>query len=527
MDFITQPYIAFFLIIAIGLLLGHIKIKGISLDISAIIFVALVFGHFGVKLPEIIKQIGLIFFIYSVGIQAGPGFFESFKRQGKTLILVTFTLIFSALLTTLIFVYIFDVDFRIGAGLFTGALTSTPGLAAAIEATKSELASIGYSVSYLFGTIAVILFARLSPKIFNINIKEEEDAYQKELQKDFPLLTNKNFIVENPNIVGRTIGEMKFRTVTNTNISRVLHNGESYTPESHTILLKDDIIKAVGTLENLKNTELFVGKETNTEIPLSKKYQIKKLLVTNKEVVNKSLGKLGIFANYNATATSIRRAGIDITPNPNSKLRFGDKVTVAASEGSMKKISALLGDSQKQFSELDFLPVSIGILLGVLLGRISFPLFGLDFKLGITGGVLISALILSKIGKTGHLLWNVSGEGNQLLRKIGLIFFLAVVGTSAGEHFVDNINQNGTTLFLIGAIISLISMFLSVIIGRYVLKINFLTLIGALVGSMTTTAALSAFEPVTDSNAPQVAYATVYPFSLVLIILVSQIFGIL
>lgn len=527
MEFLTNPYIAFFLIIALGLILGSVKIKGISLDISAIIFAALLFGHFGVKLPDIIKHIGLVFFIYSVGIQAGPGFFESFKRQGKQLIIITLVIILSAAGTALGLAYIFNIDFKISAGLFTGAITSTPGLAAAIEATKSELASIGYGIAYLFGTVGVILFARLSPKIFKIDVKKEEDDYIKELQKDYPQLVNKNFIVENPNIAKKTIGEIKFRTVTGTNISRVLHNGSSFTPESKTVLHKGDIIKAVGTLENLKNTELFVGRQTTTEIPLTKKYSIKKLLVTNKYVVNKSLGELGIFTSYNATATSIRRAGIDITPNPNTKLRFGDKVTVAASEGSVKEISKLLGDSQQKFSELDFLPVSIGILLGILIGKITFPILGLNISLGVTGGVLISALVLSKIGKTGQLLWNVSGEGNQLLRKIGLIFFLAVVGTNAGEHLMTTIIDNGSKLFIIGAVITIIPMFLSVIIGRYVLKLNFLTLIGALVGSMTSTPALSALEPVTDSNAPHVAYATVYPFALVLIIIISQIFGIL
>ncbi|MDZ7777521.1 MAG: TrkA C-terminal domain-containing protein [Bacteroidales bacterium] len=283
----------------------------------------------------------------------------------------------------------------------------------------------------------------------------------------------------------------------------------------------------MGTEENLKNMELFIGSHTDVQIPLSKKYVVKRILVSNKEVVNKSLGELGIFASYNATATSIRRSGIDITPNPASRLRYGDKVMVAASDNSMKKLSELLGDSRTQFIEMDFLPVSIGILVGILIGRIVVPVSGLDLSLGLTGGVLVSALVLSKVGRTGPLLWNVAGESNQLIRRLGLIFFLAAVGTSAGGTFVESVSGSGIQLIAFGAVVTVVPMFLALAIGRYVLKINYLTLIGGLVGAMTSTPALSALEPLTKSNAPQVAYATVYPFALVMLIIVNQVFGIL
>ncbi|MFW6095466.1 MAG: transporter, partial [Bacteroidota bacterium] len=220
MEFLAHEYVIFFIIVAAGVALGKLKIKGISLDISAVIFVALVFGHYGFQVPEIFQKIGLILFMFSVGIQAGPGFFDSFKRTGKILISLAFLIIIIASLITITMSYIWDIDFRLAVGLFTGALTSTSGLAAAIESTQSSLSSIGFGIAYPFGVIGVILFARLSPKLFKVNIKEEEQKYQQEIHSDHPDLITKNYLVENPRIFGKTLHDLNLRSMTNTNISR-------------------------------------------------------------------------------------------------------------------------------------------------------------------------------------------------------------------------------------------------------------------------------------------------------------------
>jgi len=527
MDLLHNPYVAFFLIVALGLLLGKIKIKGISLDVSAIIFVALVFGHYGIKMPDIFQKIGLIFFIYSVGIQAGPGFFDSFKKDGLNLIGITAIVVISGAITTVGLAWAFDINFKLAAGLFTGALTSTPGLAAAIESTQSPLASIGYGISYPLGVLGVILFVKIAPKLFGISIEKEEKQYEEHMKEDYPDLYNKNFIVENQNIFEKTLGTLKIRTMTGCNISRVLNNNNAFTPTSDTVFHQGDVIKVVGTTSGLEKVRLLIGKETNIKIPLGTKYAIRTVLVTNEKVVRKSLAELGIFEQYDATVTSIRRSGIDIIPNASSRLRFGDKLTIACNEQQLGQVIDLLGDSKKKLSDLDFLPVSAGIIIGILISTINIPLFGLNMKLGLTGGVLIAAILLSKIGKTGNIIWNVSGTSNQLLRKLGLIFFLTSVGTNAGEHLVETISQGGLLYLLTGAAITIIPMFLAIVIGRYVFKINFLVLIGALTGAMTSTPALSAVEPLTECNAPKISYATVYPFALVLIILCSQLMSLL
>lgn len=525
MELLKNEYVAFFAIVALGIMLGKIKIKGISLDVSAIIFVALLFGHYGVVMPDIFQKIGLIFFIYSVGIQAGPGFFESFKKDGLTLISVAALAVLSGALIASLFSYFMDIDFKLAVGLFTGAMTSTPGLAAAIESTNSTLASIGYGIAYPFGVLAVIIFVKVSPKLFKVSIPDAEKNYDNDVKADHPGIIHKNFIVENKNIFGKTLGELKIRTMTKTNISRVLHNGEAFTPTAKSALQEGDLVKAVGTKTDLEKVQLLIGSETDIKIPLSNKYVIQSVLVTNEKIINKSLAEIGLFEQYNATATAIRRAGIDLTPYASSKLRFGDKITVACGDQSIDNVKKLLGDSKKRLADLDFLPVSIGIIVGVLLGKLSVPIFGFNFSLGLTGGVLIAAIILSRIGKTGNIVWNVSGSSNQLLRKLGLIFFLVAVGTDAGGSLVETLQSGGLSFLIVGAAITILPMVLTMVIGHFVLKINFLVLIGALTGAMTSTPALSAVEPMSESNGPKIAYASVYPFALVLIIICSQIMG--
>lgn len=205
MEILQNEYVAFFVIVAAGILLGKIQIKGISLDISAIIFVALLFGHYGVKMPDLFQKIGLIFFIYSVGIQAGPGFFESFKKDGLRLVLIAALAVISGAVVASGLAYFMDIDFKLAVGLYAGALTSTPGLAAAIESTNSTLASIGYGIAYPFGVLAVIIFVKISPKLFRVSIKDEEVKYEEEVKADFPGLIHKNFIVENKNIFEKTL----------------------------------------------------------------------------------------------------------------------------------------------------------------------------------------------------------------------------------------------------------------------------------------------------------------------------------
>lgn len=527
-DLLNSSYFALFLIVALGFMLGKIKVKGLSLDVSAVIFIALLFGHFGVIIPKELGNFGLVLFIFTIGIQAGPGFFDSFRSKGKTLILLTLLIIGSAALTAVGLKYAFNIDTPSVVGLIAGALTSTPGLAVAIDSTGSPLASIAYGIAYPFGVIGVILFVKLLPRVLHVDLDQEARRLEKERRGQYPELNTCIFRVTNPVIFGRTLMQINVRAMTGAVISRLKHNGEISIPTAHTVLCEDDYIQAVGSEESLNQLATLVGVREEGELPLHDTHEIESLLLTNKDMINKQLGDLNLMKNFGCTVTRIRRSGIDLSPSPELSLKFGDKLMVVGEKEGLKSLARLLGNNAKKLSDTDFFPIAMGIVLGVLFGKlnISFP-GGLSFSPGLTGGILIVALVLSAIGKTGPILWSMSGPANQLLRQLGLLLFLAEVGTSAGRTLVATFQESGWLLFGVGAAITLVPMLVAVIVGRWLFKISLLDLLGTLTGGMTSTPGLAAADSMTDSNIPSVAYATVYPIAMVFLILAIQFIAVL
>jgi putative transport protein len=263
-------------------------------------------------------------------------------------------------------------------------------------------------------------------------------------------------------------------------------------------------------------------------MPLQKGYEVQSILVTNKDVVNKPLGSFDLWNNYQATITRIRRSGLDITPTPSMRLQMGDKLVVASSKENMKQVTRIFGNDDKRLSDTDFFPVAAGIIIGILLGRMTLS-FGesFSFSLGITGGVLAVSMILSRIGRTGPVIWTMTFTANQLLRQLGLMFFLASVGTKAGAQIVETYSQYGIKLFIVGGIITLVPMILAVIDAKFIKPVNTLTLLGTLTGSMTSTPGLAATDSMTNCNAPAIAYATVYPVAMVILVICVQLLHIL
>lgn len=520
---LQSSYFALFLIIALGFILGRISIKGLSLDVSAVIFVALLFGHFGIIIPKEIGNFGLVLFIFTIGIQAGPGFFDSFRSKGKTLIVLTMLLIGSAALTGIGFKYLYDIDTPSIVGLIAGALTSTPGLAVAIDATHSSAASIAYGIAYPFGVIGVILFIKLLPKILRKNLVNEAKMLDEQRKGKFPPLTTGTFLVKHPNVFNKSLAQLHIRAMTGAVVSRVKHENETLIPNAKTILHDGDYIKAVGNDQSLEQLGLLVGEKVKNDLPFSSTQGLRSILVTNKKIINKSLGYLNLQSTFNCTVTRIRRSGIDLPPEPNLTLKFGDKLMIAGDKEDLDEISQLLGNDEKKLSDTDFFPIAAGIVLGVLFGKINLSFSdSFSFSPGLTGGILIVALILSAIGKTGPIIWSMSGSANQLLRQIGLLLFLAEVGTSAGVNLVSTFQESGMLLFGVGIAITLIPMIIAVGVGYYVFKINILDLIGSLAGGMTSTPGLAAADSMSDSSAPSIAYATVYPIAMVFLILFIQ-----
>lgn len=526
-NLLQSSYFALFLIIALGFIVGKINFKGISLDVSAVIFIALLFGHFGVIIPKELGNFGLVLFIFTIGIQAGPGFFDSFKSKGKVLIGLTLIIIGSACLTGVFFKYLLGIDTAEIVGLVAGSLTSTPGLAAAIDCTNSPSASIAYGIAYPFGVIGVILFVKLLPKMLRIDLKAEEQRLAASEKERYPELCTGVFRVTNRNILNRSLADLKVRTMTGAVISRIKRNETIEMPSPGTILYQDDLLKAVGTKGALKQVELLVGEQVFEDLPLAPSDTLESLLVTNKGVIGKSLGSLNLHGNFNCTVTRVRRSGIDLSPSPGLEVKFGDKLTIVSPKEEMKELAKLFGNDKKQLSDTDFFPIAMGIVLGVLVGKINLSYSEqFSFSPGLTGGVLITALILSSIGKTGPIIWSMSGSANQLLRQLGLLLFLAEVGTSAGTSLVSTFMESGWTLFGTGFAITLIPMTLAVIAGHYIFKISIFDLMGTITGGMTSTPGLAAADSMTDSSEPSIAYATVYPIAMVFLILFIQIMAI-
>lgn len=404
-DLLHSSYFSLFLIVALGFMLGRIKIKGLSLDVSAVIFIALLFGHFGVIIPKELGNFGLVLFIFTIGIQAGPGFFDSFRSKGKTLILITMLIICSACLTAVGLKYAFDIDTPSVVGLIAGALTSTPGLAVAIDSTNSPLASIAYGIAYPFGVIGVILFVKLLPKIMRVDLDKEARRLELERRSSFPELTTCIFRVTNQAVFGRTLAQINARAMTGAVISRVKHGDSILMPKANTMLLEGDYVQAVGSEEALNQFAVLVGEREEGELPLDQTQEIESLLLTKKDMINKQLGDLNLQRNFGCTVTRIRRSGIDLSPSPDLALKFGDKLMVVGEREGLRGVARLLGNNAKQLSDTDFFPIAMGIVLGVLFGKINISFSdSVSFSPGLTGGVLMVALLLSAVGKTGPIL---------------------------------------------------------------------------------------------------------------------------
>ncbi len=523
MDLLITPYFAIFLIIITGYLLGGIKIKGIGLDVSAILFVAMIFGYYGLKIPSDLKNIGLILFIFTIGFQAGPSFFETFRRDGKNLVILAAAIVISSAMVAVGCALIFNFGPELTGGLFAGGITSTPGLAALSELSDSGNATIGYGVAYPFGVIGVVLFVKLFPRIFRLDIKKAEEDFNNHISEQFPKIINRNYIVENPEIIGKSISELQLRQATGANISRVFQNGSAFTPNPHTILHSGSIIKAVGTESALTKIQQLIGKPTEIGIALNQNYDVRFIIVTNKKVINKTINELHLQSKYNIIITRIRRSGVDFSATSNIRLQFGDKIKVAGTKEDIQTLTAALGDEANKIYEANYIPVAIGIVLGVLLGQLNLKIGKIDLSLGLTGGVMAVAILLSRVRKVGPVVFSLTTAANQILRQIGLILFLVSVGAEAGSGIVSALKVDGLRMFSSGVLITLIPMIVGVLLAKYILKIDVLQLLGGITGGMTSTPGLAATASMTKTNAPGIAYATIYPIAMVLVIICVQI----
>ena len=529
------------LVIAFGIILAKIKIAGISLGVTWILFVGIVFGHFNLSLDEhllhFLKEFGLILFVYSIGLQVGPGFFSAFKKGGFTLNMLAMTTIFLSVVITVILHFATGVPITTMVGILSGAVTNTPGLGAAQQA-NSDLNGIdapeiamGYAVAYPLGVVGAILSLLALKYILNINTTKEEADAEKGLGHLQELTVRPvTLVIKNEAINGKAIKDIRPLVNRNFVISRIRYhegNKETELVNSGTILHLDDEILIISNPIDIEAITVFFGKQVEVEWEqVSKNLISRRILITKPELNGKTLSQLKIRNNFGANITRINRSGVDLVAAPSLQLQMGDRVTVVGSELAVGHAEKVLGNSMKRLNHPNLIPIFIGIALGCILGSIPFMFPGIPppVKLGLAGGPLIVSILISRFGPQYKMITYTTMSANLMVREIGISLFLACVGLGAGKGFIETVvNEGGYVWVGYGAIITVIPLLITGLIGRYGCKLNYYTLIGVLSGANTNPPALAYSNDLTSCDAPAVGYATVYPLAMFLRVLTAQL----
>ncbi|HNX44310.1 MAG TPA: putative transporter [Bacteroidales bacterium] len=538
---VAQTVIIYSFVIAVGVALGKVKIYNISLGITFVLFAGIAIGHFGFRVNhevlDFAKDFGLILFVFAVGLQVGPGFFSSFRKGGLTLNLLAVMIVLLGGVTVVILQYITGISMPVMVGIMSGAVTNTPGLGAAQDAYKeaasgmqgSEMADIGlgYAVAYPFGVLGIILTMMLIRRATGTDMAEEIVQYERLQHPEENLPKSVCITITNPSVTGKKIRELKPLLHNDAVISRVLHEGEMSVAHSGSLLCEGDVILLVAENGDIPGLIQNFGKESDMDLSAQPgKLMSKQVLVTCSSVNGKSLESLNIRSRFDVNITRVYRAGIELVASPKFRLQIGDKITVVGDENAIEGVARLLGNSLRRLNEPNLFPIFIGILLGVLLGSIPVAIGNMPtpVKLGLAGGPLIVAILLSKFGYKLSLTSYTTPSANLMLREIGIVLFLASVGIKAGEKFIPTLVSGDGFLWMgYGSIITLAPIILAGLFTKIVLKWNFFEVCGLLAGSMTDPPALAFANSIAQSEAPAVAYATVYPLVMFLRIVIAQL----
>jgi putative transport protein len=537
----TQSILVLCLTGALGMALARVKVAGISVGIAGVLFAGLLVGNMGVQLhPEVgafAKELGLLLFVYTIGLELGPSFFNSLKRQGLQLNGLAVLVVAGGAATALALAAWMDWPVPLAVGLLTGATTNTPSLGAAQQALAQmpgaspellRLPGVGYALAYPLGVVGIITSLLLTRVFFRIQVAQEVAQLKAEdKSRQAPPICRWNILVRNPNMQDLPLSDLPGLDKSGVVISRVLHDGQVTVALPSTRLHVGDVILAVGPEAGLESLRLVLGERADIDLgSMQGPVEARRVLVTRAEVTGKSLQSLKLTQDYGVNVTRIHRGGIDLSPQPDLALQMGDQLTVVGQSGDLDRLAPMVGNSPKALEHLNILPFFVGIALGVLVGAIPLALPGLPVpaKLGLAGGPLLVGMILSRLIRVGPFVWYMPPNANMLLREAGIILFLACVGLSAGPGLVEALRQGqGWAWMLGGAVITILPLALATFIGRKIMRLNYLTLCGALSGSMTDPPALAYVNSLADSNGASVAYATVYPLTMILRIIAAQV----
>jgi len=528
--FLSDQILVLFIILAAGALLGSLSWRGISLGTAGVFFVALVFGHFGFSVPKAVMDLGLLLFVYAVGLQAGPRFFRMFRKQGLRYVTIGVAVALTGALVTLGLAYLMKIPEDFAAGLYAGALTCTPALAAAIDVfarTVPELAasvSVGYGVAYPFSMIFVVLLAQFLPKLSRRDIKAEEQNWLAERAKEFSSLVVKQLRITNPNLDGKSLRELDPHRLAHVNITRLRRGNQVSMVKPDFVLHLGDVVMAVGPHTEMEKIKLVLGEETEVPMDMNSSIATQDFELNSSTFVGKTLAGLGIWENYGVVITRVRRQGLEISPVGTVTLEMGDGLHVVGDRLQVQEFVRQAGGDTRKAGETNMLPYLLGLVLGIGLGLVPFRLVsGVELKLGIAGGAFLVSLLLGHFGRIGSLRLVVPAAARNLTRELGLMLFLAGAGTTAGAQLVQAIQKQGWSLLLAGAAVTLLSVAVGLLLTIKVFKLETLGSLGALTAAMTNPPGLSAANNQTVTDQATLAYASVYPAALIFKILFAQI----
>ena len=535
------------LVAVIGLWIGYFKIKGVGLGIGGVLFGGILVAHFttqyGIKLDShtlhFVQEFGLILFVYTIGIQVGPGFFASLRQSGLTLNGLGILIVALGALVTILIYKFADIPLDVALGIYSGAVTNTPSLGAGqqilselgMSQTTSNM-GMAYAMAYPFGICGILLSMWLIRLFFKIKVDEEAANFEKESGHDKEALKSMSLKVTNTNLNGIHLIEIPGFDDEDVVCSRLKRGELVIVPKADTDVQLGDILHLVGNPEGLKKMHLIIGEEVDVPVAsLSGEIRSERVVVTNEKVLGKKIRHLGIHQKYGVVISRLNRAGVELVPTAHTTLQFGDVLHMVGKTDILNQAISVIGNAKQKLLQVQMLPVFIGIGLGVLLGSIPFyiPGFPVALKLGLAGGPLVVALILARIGSIGKLYWFMPPSANLALREIGIVLFLAVVGLKSGGSFVDTLtNGSGLEWMGYGIFITLVPLMIVGVIARLYAKLNYLSLCGLLAGSMTDPPALAfANELKEGSGAASLSYATVYPLTMFLRIISPQLLAIL
>lgn len=542
---ITSTIFIFAVVIITGLLFGNIKFFTINLGIAGVLFTGLLFGHFKIavnsEILEFIREFGLILFVYTIGLQVGPGFFDSLKSKGVVFNSLAALIVILGALITVGLHLVLGLEMPVAVGLFAGATTNTPSLGAAQQVLKdifgsttelAKLPGLGYAVAYPFGILGIILTMLLVRVFFRINPSEEANKFYEENKRINSIeIKASNLIIKNPNLENTKIKDLPSLQELGIIISRYKHKDNIYLADPESVLHLEDIIYAVGEEEKIQEFQHIIGEFTDINLlELTSNLISQEIILTKDGLVGKTLDDLKLRKSYGVIITRVRRGDIEFAANTNISLHYGDILRVVGDSEAINKVEKALGNSTKDLEHPRILFIFLGIALGVFLGSIPINIPGLaaPVKLGLAGGPLIVSLLISRLPIIGSLVSHFPLSANLALRELGITLFLACVGLKAGDKFVHTlIHGDGLLWMVLASLITLIPLVVAGFIARKIFKINYLSICGLLAGATTDPPALAFANVVAPSNAPSIAYATVYPLVMILRIVFAQLLVVL